>query len=253
MTQVFISYSRVDKAFAQRLADDLRKNQYTVWLDVQSIPHGANWDSEIQRGLDASDVTLVLLSPSAAASQNVADEWSHAIEKGKRIIPLMIQPCDVPFRLSRRQRVDFIQGYDQGLVELLKALQEPNPGSTDAPRQPDVATKPLKVAWGERYHWWSGLGPTINSGDATVTSSELRLIAPQQLPFFIPLTSLQSAQLVHLRWDTYLALSFLDHADQPHDLIVMGTQRATREITETELLNALQLYSGRTLDRKKKD
>src|SRR5579859_1339004 len=104
--RLFISYSRGDSAVAQRLADDLAQQGYQVWLDVRSIPHGANWDNEVQRGLDESDMMLVMLSQSSVSSQNVADEWSYFIDKRKRILPVMLQQCEVPFRLSRRQRVD---------------------------------------------------------------------------------------------------------------------------------------------------
>src|SRR5579863_8545288 len=124
--QLFISYSRGDGPIANRLADDLAQQGYSIWLDQRSIPRGANWDSEVERGLKDSDVMLVLLSPTSTASQNVADEWSFFIGEKKKILPLLIQPCDVPFRLSCRQRIDFTRSYDQGLSELLRALSEPS-------------------------------------------------------------------------------------------------------------------------------
>src|SRR5215471_16207002 len=109
--QVFICYSRTDKQFASQLADDLSGYELTVWQDIRSIPTGANWDAEVQKGLQNSDILLVLLSPAASASQNVADEWSYFIEHNKPIVPLMVIQCEVPFRLSRRQRVDFTGDY----------------------------------------------------------------------------------------------------------------------------------------------
>lgn len=244
--QIFISYSRIDKAFAQRLADDLTKREYKVWLDLKNIASGANWDLEVQRGLDNSDTMLVLLSPSSSASQNVADEWSYFAEKGKRIIPLMIQPCDVPFRLSRRQRVDFVQSYDQGLTDLLRALNEPAPTLSDGKPATD-STRPLRVSWAARYHWWSGLRPVVTTGEASVTNTDVRLLAARQLPFVIPLTSFVSAQVVRLPWDTYLSVKFLDRADQAHELVITGTERATREMTDNELLSLIKLHSGRAL------
>ncbi len=255
--QIFVSYSRVDKAFAQRLVDDLVKNHYHTWFDLQDIPHGANWDLEVQRGLEVCDTMVVMLSPPSAASQNVADEWSYFIEKKKRIIPLLIQPTDVPFRLSRRQRVDFTQGYDQGLAELLRALQEvvPVPATNGGGSAPRTATSPdnddssasLAVTWAERYHWWGGLLPPFNSGSATVTEAELRLIAPGRLPFIIPLTSLVSAKIERRPWEFHLSITFVDRTDVPHSLILLGTQRKSRQVVEDELLNLLKLHSGRSL------
>lgn len=137
--QVFISYSRGDLAFAEQLVEDLLDYDVKVWVDVRSIPHGANWDIEVQKGLDTSDLMLVLLSPASSASQNVADEWSYFIEKDKPILPLLIKPADVPFRLSRRQRVDFTKDYRAGFLELVRAIGSPrliDPDSTQRIRSP---------------------------------------------------------------------------------------------------------------------
>ncbi|MCC7208225.1 MAG: TIR domain-containing protein [Anaerolineae bacterium] len=137
--QLFISYSREDLAFAEQLVEDLLDYDVRVWIDVRSIPHGANWDIEVQKGLDSSDLMLVLLSPASTASQNVADEWSYFIEKDKPILPLLIKPTDVPFRLSRRQRVDFTKDYRAGFLELIRAIGSPrliDPDSTQRIRPP---------------------------------------------------------------------------------------------------------------------
>src|SRR5258708_8050446 len=159
--QVFICYCRSDKQFAAQLAEDLSEYELTVWMDVRSIPTGENWDAEVQKGLDHSDVLLVLLSPAASASQNVADEWSYFIEHNKAIIPLLIVPGEVPFRLSRRQRVDFTGDYRAGLQQLIKALGSPplrdpdstprmHPATTNAtaktPPVPAPASAPRKQA-----------------------------------------------------------------------------------------------------------
>lgn len=45
---VFISYSRQDKAFVDRLADDLRCGGVRVWRDVEEIAPGTNWEREIK-------------------------------------------------------------------------------------------------------------------------------------------------------------------------------------------------------------
>jgi hypothetical protein len=123
--QIFISYSRVDKEFALALIDRLNEYMVTVWFDLRNIPHGANWDMEVQKGLDASDVLLVLLSPDSAVSENVADEWSFFISKDKPVLPLMVRPCEVPFRLSRRQRVDFTGNFETAFTQLIRALGNP--------------------------------------------------------------------------------------------------------------------------------
>jgi len=248
--QLFISYSRVDLAMATRLADDLARQGYNNWFDVRSIPRGANWDSEVGRGLKQSDVMLVLLSPTSVASPNVNDEWSYFISEKKKILPLLIQPCDVPFRLSRRQWVDFTKGYDQGFSELLRALQEPSAddGGVVVPSVPVVpTTAAFRVSWAEGYNWWSGLYPHVASGEATVLPNEWRLIAPRRLPLVIPLNSLTKAWTVQRPWDAYLMATFRDAADHPHTLAVTGTDRKLRAETVTSLQRALSQAAGHSL------
>ena len=75
MPSIFISYSRVDQAFAVELASELTDAGADVWLDLDDIAAGVNWSQAIQAGLDESDALLILLSPDAMASENVRDEW----------------------------------------------------------------------------------------------------------------------------------------------------------------------------------
>lgn len=139
--QVFICYARADMKFAVQLVEDLADYDLIVWMDMRSIPHGANWDIEVQKGLDSSDLMLVLLTPSSVASQNVADEWSYFVEKNKPIVPLLVEPCEVPFRLSRRQRVDFTYDYGRGFQQLLKAIGSP------ALRDPESTQRVYPTTW----------------------------------------------------------------------------------------------------------
>jgi hypothetical protein len=181
--QVFICYSRADKKFAAQLVEDLSEYDLHVWMDTRNIPHGANWDLEVQKGLDSSDLMLVLLTPSAAASQNVADEWSYFLEHDKPVIPLLVQPCDIPFRLSRRQRVDFTTDYNTGFQQLIKALESPalrDPDSTQKMRPVQVATPPALPASAKAAQ---GTAPAVNTAQAATSTPgqkpNLRATAPE--------------------------------------------------------------------------
>src|SRR5258708_6120759 len=165
--QVFICYSRSDKQFAAQLVEDLSQYDLIVWMDVRSIPTGANWDAEVQKGLDSSDVMLVLLSPTAVASQNVADEWSYFIERNKPIVPLLVVLCEVPFRLSRRQRVDFTVDFKSGFEQLIRALGSPSL------RDPDSTQKMRPVRPPSSLPEAHALGPskTAPTAESSVPSS----------------------------------------------------------------------------------
>jgi hypothetical protein len=50
------------------------------------------------------------------------DEISFALDEEKTVIPLLLEPCRVPFRLRRVQYVDFQSNYEEGLQRLFTAL-----------------------------------------------------------------------------------------------------------------------------------
>ena len=107
MPSIFISYSRVDQAFAVELASELTDAGADVWLDLDDIAAGVNWSQAIQAGLDESDARLILLSPDAMASENVRDEWQYAKDQGTVLIPILWRPTRVHFQLHRLQFIDF--------------------------------------------------------------------------------------------------------------------------------------------------
>lgn len=133
----FFSYSRNDSDFALRLAKDLRKAGVKLWIDQLDIRPGSHWDASIESGLNAANCMIVILTPASIASNNVMDEVSYALESGKRVIPILWKQCNTPFRLRRLQRIDFTGEYNDGINQLLEALDYPvdsrsTPAETEA-------------------------------------------------------------------------------------------------------------------------
>ena len=60
---LFLSYSRSDRAVAERLADRLEQAGHTIWWDAL-IEGGANFSRSIREALDTADVVVVLWSKS---------------------------------------------------------------------------------------------------------------------------------------------------------------------------------------------
>lgn len=143
----FISYSRVNKEFAVRLAKELRAAGFPIWLDQLDIPAGARWDDEIEKALYECGIFMTILTPASIASENAKDEIGYAIDHGKRILPVLLEDCEIPLRLRRFQYVDFTSmNYDQGVrtaKELLSGLmKEPLPDrvpvSKERPTRPSI-------------------------------------------------------------------------------------------------------------------
>jgi uncharacterized protein YegL len=121
--RTFISYPRKNAEFALKLARELKSAGFDVWFDQLDIPAGARWDDEVQKALADCGIFLVILTPEAIESENVKDEIGYAIDSRKRILPVLLKPCNIPFRLRRFHYVDFTMlDYDLGVETAEKLL-----------------------------------------------------------------------------------------------------------------------------------
>ncbi|MEN2284489.1 toll/interleukin-1 receptor domain-containing protein [Algoriphagus sp. SE2] len=120
--KVFISYSRRDLEFAEQLTRELIRNGANVWFDQLSIQSGSAWDSSIEQAIDDAETMVLLLSTSSVKSENVLDEVAFALEENKTIVPVLLEPCEVPFRINRLTKYDLSKDLNFGMTSLLKAL-----------------------------------------------------------------------------------------------------------------------------------
>ena len=63
VADLFVSYSRKDKEFVRHLVDGLVGREKEVWVDWEDIAPTAEWMSEIELGIDASDSFAFVISP----------------------------------------------------------------------------------------------------------------------------------------------------------------------------------------------
>ncbi len=89
MTDVFISYSRKDKAFVQKLHNALQAEKRDTWVDWESIPLTADWWAEIQEGIENADAFVFIISPDSVTSAVCQQEIDHAAGHNKRLIPIV--------------------------------------------------------------------------------------------------------------------------------------------------------------------
>jgi tetratricopeptide (TPR) repeat protein len=111
--KVFISYASGDRARAAALAETLEVAGVVVWLDKRSIAGGSSWDAEIVRGIKASSVVAVLVSPLSVRSSNVQQELRLALQYRKPLLPLLLEPTEYPeeveYALAGRQRIELLE------------------------------------------------------------------------------------------------------------------------------------------------
>ncbi|MEO8567770.1 MAG: toll/interleukin-1 receptor domain-containing protein [Ginsengibacter sp.] len=143
LEKIFFSYSRIDASeFVLKLALDLKKKGFNVWLDQEDIRAGAEWDMEIQKALENCDCLLFVETENSVNSNNVLDEVYYALEERKKVIPLILRDSKTPFRLQRLQHIDFTKDYISGLALLTNELK----GDTAAEAFLPEEEKPLMKA-----------------------------------------------------------------------------------------------------------
>src|SRR5438477_2050856 len=146
----FLSYSRSDERFALRLAKDLRAHGVAMWVDQLDIRPSQHWDRAIERAVSACRGLVVILSPRSVASDNVADEISFAIDSGKSVLPVMIEKCVLPLRITRMHLIDATGVYDKALSQCLAELQRPSGASKDKPGRTAASLEPQVVSDAKR-------------------------------------------------------------------------------------------------------
>ena len=123
---VFISYSREDRAFVERLAKVLHSAGVKTWIDTQNISAGGNWQQEIEKGLLNADVLLYVASSKANASAWTDFELQAYLKGPGRIIPIIIDeagPNRLPDFLQTIQWVDFRNDFEVGIRSLLAGIE----------------------------------------------------------------------------------------------------------------------------------
>lgn len=170
--QTFISYSRVNQQFAIRLACGLKSAGFCVWMDQFNIPTGARWDDEIEKALRESQIFLFIMTSASIVSDNAKDEVGYAIDHGMRILPVLLEECEIPLRLRRLQYVDFTEkSFDEGIKsaqELLSRLVDEakqtagSPGNVYAGREPKTAPTQHKSTLEQIQSRSSRQGKTIS-------------------------------------------------------------------------------------------
>lgn len=136
--ELFLSYSRRDSAIGERLRTDLEASGHHVWIDTDDIRGGEQWRASIAMGIAKADRVLLLVSPNSMQSQNVAREISVADDHGKPILPIVIEPSEIPaefqYLLSGVQELRFEgRPYESTLTELLEDLGGPAAITNEAP------------------------------------------------------------------------------------------------------------------------
>jgi TolB-like protein/tetratricopeptide (TPR) repeat protein len=125
---VFISYSREDKDRVLDLAAKLRSAGVSLWIDQGGIDGATLWGEEIVKALENAKVLLLVVTESAVRSHNVAKEVVLASERKGHILPVHLEPTQIPsslrYPLAGIQHIEYFQGDpDTNLRTILRSLE----------------------------------------------------------------------------------------------------------------------------------
>lgn len=154
MSDIFVSYSRKDRAIAAALAQILPSQGWTLYWDRQLRP-GEVFDDVLEREVTTARCVVVLWSSNSVGSQWVRNE-ADVGASSNRLISVLIENVTVPLAFRRVQAADLIgwkgDPNDPRLAELLQGIafllgggsrQEPArsavAGETKGPREPAAA------------------------------------------------------------------------------------------------------------------
>lgn len=126
--RVFVSHTSKDKLFVQELAWDLQLFGIDVWYDEWEIAVGDSVIEKVFAGLDASDTLIVVLSPESVKSRWVNEELSVAVmrrlsEASIRILPVLIETCDIPTAIRHICYADFRGNREEGMSRVIDSLE----------------------------------------------------------------------------------------------------------------------------------
>ena len=140
----FLSYARGDAVTALQFADDLIATGVDLWVDQYNIRPSEHWDRAVEAAVREARGMVVILSPRSVASANVADEISVAVDEKKHVIPVMIEACTPPLRLTRVQWIDATRDRGAALARCVAAIKA---GALAAPPMvPASVAAPLPAA-----------------------------------------------------------------------------------------------------------
>ncbi len=109
MASFFISYSRTDSVYANKIRNHLTKLDAThdVFLYIVSIKVGTNWKSELERKINACDYFIFIHSQAALKSKHVREElsWVAASELKTGVRKLIV------YRLNYAEIIPEIAAY----------------------------------------------------------------------------------------------------------------------------------------------
>jgi hypothetical protein len=97
--QLFVSYCHSNKEIVHRVADELTKLNYKIWIDRDLI-EGNMLFADIKNGIETSHIVICFISKNYCDSRDCMDEIIYANNKDKKILPIIL---DDDFKVEKER------------------------------------------------------------------------------------------------------------------------------------------------------
>ena len=114
--KVFLCHSSHDKPIVRELYQKLSAEGWIdAWLDEKKILPGQDWNMEIEKAVETSNIVLVFLTNNSVNKEGyiqrelrlVLDVALNMTEETIFVIPLKLEDCPVPRRLQTWQWLNY--------------------------------------------------------------------------------------------------------------------------------------------------
>lgn len=120
--EVFISYSRKDSSFVEKLEAALKQNDIRSWRDKREMELGVDIPHDLKNAIASSQYFCIIVSKNSTESKWVERELRWAKRYRKPIIPIIIDEKlqKIPFSLKLINYSDFRKiPFDEGVRKLI--------------------------------------------------------------------------------------------------------------------------------------
>jgi tetratricopeptide (TPR) repeat protein len=148
MGHIFISYSRKEEKFVDRLCAELDKFGYHDWLDRHKLVGGTDWENELHQAIRDCAVVVLVLSPNSLASSTVAKELTWGQEEKKPLVPVLVKkpkkmPPELSFVGDAQWVTEFKDDFDDGVKRLIQALERHGLAPSKPPLEISISRLPI--------------------------------------------------------------------------------------------------------------
>ena len=125
---VFISHRGEDAILAKKLAEEVRRAGFEVWLDEWNIRMGDSIVKRINSGLEDVRYLILCYSESGVLSPWMSREWMSALARqlnghGINVLPVRLSGGSAPAIMADIRYADLVRDWSRGVKDLLRAMR----------------------------------------------------------------------------------------------------------------------------------